>query len=87
MKLEQAVDINPANSILIVVDVQNEFCKPGGARYTNTNARLMPAVIPAIQGLVEKVRAAKIPIIYVHSVRTLKETEFTVKQRGVQWLK
>ena len=78
MKLEQAIDINPANSILVVVDVQNEFCKPGGARYTNTNARLMPAVIPAIQCLVEKVRAAKIPIIYVHSVRTLKETEFTV---------
>ncbi len=78
MKSEQAVTINPANSILVVVDVQNEFCKPGGARYTSTSARLMPTFIPAIQGLVEKVRAAKIPIIYVHSVRTLKEAEFTV---------
>jgi nicotinamidase-related amidase len=78
MKSEQAVSINPANSIFVVVDVQNEFCKPGGARYTDTSARLMPTFIPAIQGLEEKVREAKIPIIYVHSVRTLKEAEFTV---------
>lgn len=78
MKSEQAMSVNPANSILVVVDVQNEFCKPGGFRYTSTSARLMPTFIPAITGLVEKVRAAKIPIIYIHSVRTLKEAEFTV---------
>ncbi len=78
MKSEQPVSINPANSVLVVVDVENEFCMPGGARYTNTSARLMPTFIPAITALVEKVRAAKIPIIYIHSVRTLKEAEFTV---------
>ncbi len=81
MKPEQAVSINPANSVLIVVDVQNEFCKPGGVRYTSTSARIMPTFIPAIKGLVEKVRVAKIPIIYIQSVRTLKEAEFTVFKR------
>jgi nicotinamidase-related amidase len=58
MKSEQPVSINPANSVFVVVDVENEFCKPGGARYTDTSARLMP--------------------IYIHSVRTLNEAEFTV---------
>lgn len=82
MKSEQAVSINPANSVLIVVDVQNEFCKPGSARYTSTSARLMTTFIPAITGLVERVRAAKIPIIYIHSVRTLNEAEFTIFGRA-----
>ncbi len=81
MKAEQAITINPANSVLIVVDVQNEFCKPGGARYTDTSASLMPAFILALKGLVERVRGAKIPIVYVHSVRTLDEAEFTVFKR------
>ncbi len=57
MKSEQPVSINPANSVFVVVDVENEFCKPGGARYTDTSARLMPTFIPNLTALVEKVRA------------------------------
>jgi ureidoacrylate peracid hydrolase len=78
LKSEQPVSINPANAVFVAVDVENEFCKPGGARYTDVSARIMPVFIPTMKALLEKVRAAKIPIIYIHSVRTLKEAQFTV---------
>ena len=78
MKSLQTISINPANAILIIVDMQNEFCKPGGARYTETSARIMPEVIPAVRGLVDKARTGGIPILYIQSVRTLQEPEFTV---------
>ncbi len=78
MKSLQNICINPGNSILIIVDMENEFCKPGGKVYLGTSARTMPGVISAIQGLVDRSRKASIPIIYIQSVRTLQEPEFTV---------
>jgi nicotinamidase-related amidase len=38
----------------------------------------MPGIISAIQGLAERSRIAGIPIIYIQSVRTLKEAQSTV---------
>ncbi len=70
--------LNPANAVLVIVDMENEFCKPGGTAYTETSARIMPGVISALRGLSEQARAAGIPIIYIQSVRTLEEPEFTV---------
>ncbi|MFC2072134.1 isochorismatase family cysteine hydrolase [Chloroflexota bacterium] len=78
MKSLQNIYINPSNSILVIVDMENEFCKPGGRRYNESSTKIMPGVISAIQGLVERSRSAGIPIIYIQSVRTLKEPEFTV---------
>jgi nicotinamidase-related amidase len=78
MKALQRIQINPENAILIIVDMENEFCKAGGKLYTETSARIMPEVISAIQGLAERTRRAGIPIIYIQSVRTLQEPEFTV---------
>lgn len=69
---------NAQNAILIVVDVENEFCKPGGKLYTGTSARIMPGVISAIQNLLVKVRGSDIPIVYIQSVRTLDEPEISV---------
>lgn len=78
MKPLQNFHINRQNAILIIVDVQNEFAKPGGKLGSDVSARIMPGVISAIQGLAEQARTAGIPIIYIQSVRTLKEPEFTV---------
>ena len=78
MKSLQNIYINAGNSILIIVDMENNFCKPGGKSYNETSARIMPGVISAIQGLAERSRSAGIPIIYIQSVRTLHEPEFTV---------
>jgi nicotinamidase-related amidase len=70
--------VNRDNAILVVVDVENEFCKPGGKMYNETIAKIMPSVVPAIQKLLEQARSASIPIIYIQSMRTLEEAEFTV---------
>ncbi len=78
MKPLQNFHINRQNAILIIVDVQNEFAKPGGKLGSEVSARIMPGVISAIQGLAGQARTAGIPIIYIQSVRTLKEAEFTV---------
>ena len=78
MKPLQSFHINQQNAILIIVDVQNEFAKPGGKLGSEVSARIMPGVISAIQGLAERARSAGIPVVYIQSVRTLKEPEFTV---------
>lgn len=78
MKSLQNISINPANAILVIVDAQNEFLKPGGKWYSQTSAQVAPGAILAIRGLTERAREAGIPIIYIQSVRTLQEPEFTV---------
>ncbi|MFC2003475.1 isochorismatase family cysteine hydrolase [Chloroflexota bacterium] len=78
MKSLQNIYINPGNSILMIVDMENEFCKPGGKWYSETSSRIMPGVISGTSGLAERCRSAGIPIIYIQSVRTLREPEFTV---------
>lgn len=78
MKSLQNININPANTIFIIVDMENEFLKPGGFFYTPDKASYAPGVITAVRSLSESARAAGIPIIYIQSVRTLKEAEFTI---------
>jgi len=78
MKTLQSTTINPANSVFVIVDVENEFCTPGGYFYSPAKAEFMPRVINAIKGFSEKARDAGIPIIYIQSVRNLTEPEFTV---------
>jgi nicotinamidase-related amidase len=62
----------------MVVDVENEFCKPGGKLYSEANGPVLARIISSIQGLAEAARNAGIPIIYIQSVRTLQEPEFTI---------
>jgi len=78
MKTLQNIHIDSSNAILVVVDVENEFCKPGGKLYNETSAQIMPGVFCGIQKLLRQARGANIPIVYIQSVRTLQEAEFTV---------
>ncbi|MFC2067600.1 isochorismatase family cysteine hydrolase [Chloroflexota bacterium] len=78
MKPLQHIYINPGNSILIIVDMENDFCKLGGKLRSETSTQIMPGAISTIQGLAERCRSASIPIIYIQSVRTLKEPQFIV---------
>jgi len=78
MKALNTIQINRENAILVIVDMENEFCKPGGKLYSETSAQIMSGVITAIHGLTERARAADIPIIYIQGVRTHQEAEFTV---------
>ncbi|MFC1969564.1 cysteine hydrolase family protein [Chloroflexota bacterium] len=78
MKPLQNFNINKQNAVLVIVDIQNEFAKPGGKLGSEVSAKIMPGVISAVQGLADRARNAGVPVIYIQSVRTLKEPEFTV---------
>jgi ureidoacrylate peracid hydrolase len=78
MKALQPVFANPLNSILTVVDVQNRNANPAGEGWDEQKAQSVPPALDVITQLVHQARAATIPIVYVQSVRTLTEPEFTV---------
>lgn len=62
----------------MVVDIENEFCKPGGKFYLPERAHVYQAMITAVKGLAQQARETRVPIVYIQSVRTLREAEFTV---------
>lgn len=78
MKTLQNIQMTPQNSILVIVDMENEHCKPGGKKFSPFKTQVMPGVIDNIRRLLEQARDTGITTIYVQSVRTLKEPEFTV---------
>jgi ureidoacrylate peracid hydrolase len=78
LKKLQKIYTNAGNAVLIVVDVQNEFCKPAGKMYSETCDCIMAGVTSAMQDLISKAHGEKIPVIYIQSVRTLEEPEIGV---------
>ena len=83
MKQLHPIAANPANAVLVVVDVQNAFTKEGGSnaaggRVTAAQAQAAAAPIASIRGLVGKARQALVPVIYIQSVRTYSEPLITV---------
>jgi nicotinamidase-related amidase len=78
LKKLQNVYANSENAILVLVDIENEFCKPGGKMYGETSAKVAPGMISVNQKLIAQARSARVPVLYVQSVRTGSEPEFTV---------
>jgi ureidoacrylate peracid hydrolase len=55
----------PRHSALLIVDMQNDYCASGGA--SDRNGRDLSAIraaIPAICGLIEGARAARVPVVF-----------------------
>lgn len=69
-----AYHLAPETSLLVIANMQNEYCKPGGLRYTPNNE----ACIPAIKTLLGSARERGVPIIFIGSERTQKEAAVTV---------
>lgn len=66
MKTRVKWDLNVERTAVIVVDMQNVFCKPDGALYVPSTA----GIIDNIKQLSGAARAAKMPVIYLrHIVR------------------
>jgi ureidoacrylate peracid hydrolase len=60
-RTEAGTTLRPASSALVIVDMINEFCKPGGKM-------VLPgyeALIPQQRALIAAARAAGMPVIYV----------------------
>jgi ureidoacrylate peracid hydrolase len=63
------MNLDPASTALIVVDVQNDFCHPDGAAGRNgkpTDAAM--AIIPAVQRFVAAAREHGAPVIFIQTI-------------------
>ncbi len=57
---------SPRHTCLIVVDMQNDFCAPGGLWHSlGLDLRMTAEVIPRIKALTEGARQVGIPVIYI----------------------
>jgi nicotinamidase-related amidase len=75
---------NPKFTALVIVDMQNEFCKPGGKMYLREG---VDKVIPGLKLLLERSRNAGVQVIFVQSVRYKDSPQFTRFGRPVMLLK
>jgi len=66
--------LNSKSTALVVVDMENEFCKPGGKLYHSEG---VDEVIPKLQSLLRRAREAGVQVIFVQSVRSPDSPEFT----------
>lgn len=69
-----AFRISPESGLLFILNMQNEFCRPEGRRYTPGNESCL---VP-IKKLLEQARQRDVPIIFVQSVRTQREASVQI---------
>ncbi|HWD74582.1 MAG TPA: isochorismatase family cysteine hydrolase [Solirubrobacteraceae bacterium] len=63
-ELEELVD--PRHTALVVVDMQRDFCTPGGAfDRLGVDISMYPAMVPRLVRLVDGARAAGVQVIYI----------------------
>jgi len=67
------ISLQSKSTALVVVDMENEFCKPGGKLYHSDG---VDEVIPKLQRLLRRSREAGVQIIFVQSVRFQDSPEF-----------
>jgi nicotinamidase-related amidase len=71
LKAPHPVSVNPANAALVVVNMQNDFCRVGGAIYDRRKLAQMENVIRSASDVVDRFRASGGRIVFVRSVRDL----------------
>jgi nicotinamidase-related amidase len=58
--------VDPRHAALVVVDMQRDFCSPGGAfDRLGVDLSMYPPMVPRLARLVEGARPAGVPVIYV----------------------
>jgi len=72
--VEREVTVQPRTTALIVVDMQNDFVKPGGALVVETAA----ATIPAIQRLLALARAKGMKVFFTQDTHEEGDIEFPI---------
>ena len=65
--------LKPDLTVLVVIDMENEFCKPGGRLY---HPEGVDEVIPNLRNLLMTCRDAGVKIIFVQSTRFEDSPEF-----------
>lgn len=77
--VERAVPVDVRTTALIVVDMQNDFIKPGGALVVESAA----ATIPAVQRLLSLARSRGIRVFYTQDTHQEGDPEFPIWGRHV----
>src|SRR5947207_3841194 len=58
--------VDPARTALLVVDVQNDYCTPGGALdREGGDISMTRAVVPSVVAMVEAARRLGVPVIFI----------------------
>jgi nicotinamidase-related amidase len=65
--------LDPQLTALVIIDMENDFCKPGGKLY---HPEGVDEVIPQCQKLLEKCRSSGTQVIFVQSLREKNSPEF-----------
>jgi nicotinamidase-related amidase len=68
------IRLNSKFTVFVVVDMENEFCKPGGKLYHSEG---VDHVIPRLEHLLKRGREAGVQILFVQSVRFPNSPEFS----------
>jgi nicotinamidase-related amidase len=70
-----SLELDPSRSALMVVDMENEFCRPGGKAYLGQRGL---AAVERASRMIERCRDVAIPIIFIRSIREPDAMEFRV---------
>ncbi|MGH7931391.1 MAG: isochorismatase family cysteine hydrolase [Candidatus Binatia bacterium] len=79
----KSVELEPAKTLLLIVDMENENAHPAGALYIGEPVR---KIIPKIADLRARVRQASGRVVHTQSVRSPHALEFTVFKNTVRKL-
>lgn len=75
------VEVDPERTALIVVDMQNDFCRPEGKLFVSD----APRTIPAIQRLLGLARAHGMPVFFTQDWHHAGDPEFAIwGEHGVE---
>lgn len=72
-KKHKKLALDPQLTVLVVIDMENDFCKPGGKLYHPNG---VDEVIPQCEKLLERCRSAGTKVVFVRSVRDEDSPEF-----------
>lgn len=70
----ESVRLEAERTALVVVDMQNDFVKPGGSLVVGD----AQATVPAIAALVARARAARVPVAYTQDTHTEGDPEWAI---------
>jgi nicotinamidase-related amidase len=79
-EIAERLEVEPERSVLLVVDMQNDFAHPDGALY-NPDAE---DSIPVIRRLADRARAADVPVWYTQDTHREDDPEWEIWGRHVE---
>lgn len=63
-----AEKVDPQHAVLVVIDMQNDFCHDEGAKAQDgQDVSSIQAIVPAMQKLVDGARAAGVPVVFTQA--------------------